>query len=179
MYRYMPPKSNVWGHALRKMPVAREKQLFGEFLKSAAAEHEFSFGSLSILNPSEETVSHFEQLLSTVAANRGFWSLDPQQCEKCLDELIRYDALTPSEAGRFMLTQRVEVSKWRIESAAIPTNSSFLLYYGRRARIATFLQFETIEQFRSVRRVFEELRLCKLNEKHLKPEKRKWIQPKV
>jgi hypothetical protein len=176
MYRYMPPKSNVWGHALRKMPVAREKQLFGQFLETAVAEYGFSMGSLTVFASSDEIVERFERLLNVTAHNRSFPALSPQQCEKCLEELIAYDAMKPSEASSFMFTQRVEISKWRIDRAEVPTNSSFLLYYGRSARIATFLYFETVEQFRWIKHIFEDLRFCKLNEKHLKLEKRRWIE---
>jgi len=35
--------------------------------------------------------------------------------------------------------------------------------------ISTFFQFETVEQFLSVKQVLEDIGLCKLNEKYLKP----------
>ena len=41
--------------------------------------------------------------------------------------------------------------------------------YGRLPCISTFFQFETVEQFQSVKRVLEDIGLCKLNEAHLKP----------
>src|SRR5258706_11310936 len=48
MYRYSPPKSNIWGHSLRKMEPAQQRVLFEEFLKRAVAEHSFTGGSLTL-----------------------------------------------------------------------------------------------------------------------------------
>jgi hypothetical protein len=45
MYRYSPPKSNIWGHSLEKMQPARERELFAEFIKRAVAEHSLTGGS--------------------------------------------------------------------------------------------------------------------------------------
>ena len=42
MYRYSPPKSNMWGHSLRKMEPMRQKMLFDAFLKKAVAEYKYS-----------------------------------------------------------------------------------------------------------------------------------------
>src|SRR5262245_13568142 len=44
MYRYSPPKSNIWGHSLRNMEPVRQRTLFAEFLKRAVAEHTFTNG---------------------------------------------------------------------------------------------------------------------------------------
>jgi hypothetical protein len=48
MYRYSPPKSNIWGHSLRKMEPMQQKALFDEFLKRAVAGHSFTGGSLTL-----------------------------------------------------------------------------------------------------------------------------------
>ncbi|HEX8371428.1 MAG TPA: hypothetical protein VF585_01505 [Chthoniobacterales bacterium] len=41
MYRYMPPKSSIWGHSLRKMAPERQQRLFDAFLDRAVAEQRF------------------------------------------------------------------------------------------------------------------------------------------
>src|SRR5438874_1045161 len=131
MYRYSPPKSNIWGHSLRKMKAARQKALFAEFLKQAVAEYSFNGGNLTFFVESapgfsaseaqgmwghvtSDDVRRFEQLLGANAHGGYFFSLTPQQCEIALDELIQNSALIPGS----MLLQGVAISKWMIEGQA-------------------------------------------------------------
>src|SRR5687768_4244895 len=112
MFRYSPPKSNMWGHSLGKMPPARQRDLFSEFLTKAVAEHSFTDGSLTFFIgdappflPSEaqaqwghvtaDDIRQFEQLLGTSSRDGAFYSLTAQQCETALTELIQRSALLP------------------------------------------------------------------------------------
>ena len=74
-------------------------------------------------------------------------------------------------AGRcsFALAQLFEITKWRIDGQEVPTISSVSIHFGQLPCISTFFQFETVEKFYSVRRVLEDIGLCKLNEKYRKP----------
>ena len=182
MYRYSPPKSNIWGHSLGKMQPARQRELFAEFLKRAVAEHSFTGGSLTFFigdapaflpleaqgqwgHVTSDDVRHFEQLLGTPAREGAFYSLTSQQCEAALTELIQRSALLPGS----MLLQGVDISKWLIEGQPVATQSRVALYYGMKPCISTFLEFETTGQFEFIKRVLIDLEFCKLNEKHLKP----------
>jgi len=182
MFRYSPPKSNIWGHSLGKMQPARQRELFAEFLKRAVAEHSFTSGSLTFIlgtapaflpleaqgqwgHVTSDDVRHFEQLLGTPAREGAFYTLAPQQCEAALTELIQRRALLPGS----MLLQSVDISKWLIEGQPAATQSRVTLYYGMKSCISTFLQFETTSQFEFIKRVLADLDFCKLNEKHLKP----------
>ena len=179
MYRYSPPKSSIWGHSLRKMPPARERELLSKFLATAVAEYKFTNGILTISNdPFRATIQRFERLLGIAAKGNGFYSLTAQQCQQCLEEILRDDALTAGKTSSFSLLQGVAISKWRIHGQEIPTSSEITLYYGEHPCISTFLQFEDIGHFLFIRRVLEDLRLCKLSEKHLQPDKRKTAKPK-
>jgi hypothetical protein len=185
MYRYSPPKSNIWGHSLRKMEPTRQKALFDEFLKLAVAEHSFTGGSLttSIGSPplfwpleaqktwghvTDKDVQRFEQLLGTGARKGAFYSLTPQQCEMALNEIIKNSTMIPG----VMLLQGVNISKWLIDGQPVAIQSQIKLFYGMKPCISTFLQFQTVDQFEFVKRVLSDLQFCKLNEKHLKPIKR-------
>jgi hypothetical protein len=185
MYRYSPPKSNIWGHSLRNMEPTRQKALFDEFLKRAVAEHSFTGGSLTLFvglppaflplegqgpwgHVTSNDVQRFEQLLGTGAREGAFYSLTPQQCEMVLNEIIRNSALIPG----VMFLQSVEVSKWLIDGQPVTTQSRITLYFGTKPCVSTFLQFQTLDQFEFVKRVLSDLQFCKLNEKHLKPIKR-------
>jgi hypothetical protein len=182
MYRYSPPKSNIWGHSLGKMQPARQRELFAEFLKRAVAEHSFTGGSLTFSigdapaflplkaqvqwgHVTSDDVRHFEQLLGASAREGAFYSLTAQQSEAALTELIQRSSLLPGS----MLLQSVDISKWLIEGKPAATQSQIMLYYGMKPCISTFLQFETTSQFEFIKQVFADLAFCKLNEKHLKP----------
>ena len=112
-----------------------------------------------------DDVRHFEQLLGTPAREGAFYSLTAQQCEAALTELIQRSSLLPGS----MFLQGVDISKWLIEGQPVATQSRVALYYGMKACISTFLEFETTNQFQFVKRVLADLDFCKLNEKHLKP----------
>jgi hypothetical protein len=71
-----------------------------------------------------------------------------------------------------MLLQGVDISQWLIDGQPAATQSRIHLHYGTKPSISTFLQFQTIDEFEFVKRVFADLKFCKLNEKHLKPMKR-------
>jgi len=182
MYRYSPPKSNIWGHSLGKMQPARQRELFAEFLKRAVGQHSFTGGSLTFFigtapaflpleaqgqwgHVTSDDVQHFEQILGAPAREGAFYSLAPQQCEVALTEIIQRSALLPGS----MLLQSVDISKWLIDGQPVTTQSRVVLYYGMKPCISTFLQFETTSQFEFIKRVLADLEFCKLNEKHLKP----------
>lgn len=183
MYRYSPPKSNTWGHSLGKMQPARQRELFAEFLKRAVAEHSFTNGTLTFFigdapaflpleaqgqwgHVTSDDVRHFEHLLGS-PSRAGNFALSAQQCEVALTELIQRSALLPGS----ILLQGVDISKWLIEGHPVTTESRFFLYYGMKPCISTFLEFETTSQFEFIKRVLVDLDFCKLNEKHLKPNK--------
>jgi hypothetical protein len=185
MYRYSPPKSNIWGHSLRMMEPTQQKALFDEFLKKAVAEHLFTGGSLTLRigsppsfwpleaqkmwgHVTSNDVQRFEKLLGTTAREGAFNSLTPKQCELALNDIIQNSAMIPG----VMLLQGVDISKWLIEDQPVATQSRIMLYYGMKPCISTFLQFGTTSQFEFIKRVLSELQFCKLNEKHLKPIKR-------
>ena len=75
-----------------------------------------------------------------------------------------YDELWPVSAR----SQTFEIKKWRINGQEVDTRSRIMIHFGERPYISTMLVFETFEQFQSIKRVLEDIGLCKLNEKHLK-----------
>ena len=180
MYRYCPPKSSVWGHALRNMEPARQKELFAEFLKRAVAEYTFTDGSLTIFtgpappflgeqgpwgHATAADVRRFEDLLGV--GLKPYISLTSQQCDLALNEIIRNNAIVPG----VLLLQSVDISKWLINGQPVPTESTINLNYGMKPCISTFLDFQTVEHFQFIKGIFSDLRFCTLNEKHLKPVK--------
>ena len=181
MYRYSPPKSNIWGHSLGKMQPAQQRELFAEFLRLVVAEHSFTIGSLTFVlgtapdfmpldaqqqwgHVAIDDVRHFERLLGVPAREGAYFSLSPQQCDTALTELIQRSSLLPGSS----LCQGVSISKWLIEEQPVNTKSLISMHYGMKPCISTILEFETTRQFQLIKRVLEDLDFCKLNEKHLK-----------
>lgn len=169
MFRYQPPKSSVWGHLLRNMPAERERALLGRFLATAVAGHRFSSAQLSIHDSPRQVVQRYESLVGLISRNGRFDSLTHQQSELCLDQLVRDQAAGAGEADRVRLAQAFELSKWRIDGREVPTRSLLSMHYGELPCISTFFQFETVDEFQGIKRVLDEIGLCKLNEQHLKP----------
>lgn len=185
MYRYSPPKSNIWGHSLRKMEPLRQKTLFDEFLKQAVAEYSFTGGTCTLHagpapaflpleakamwgHVTSTDVQRFEQLLGATAREGAFYSLTRPQFEVALNEIIQNSALIPG----VMLVQSLNISKWLIAGQPAATQSMIMLFYGMKPCLSTFLEFETAGQFEFIKQVLSDLDFCKLNEKHLKPIKR-------
>lgn len=166
MYYYHPPKSSIWGHGLRKMPAARERELFRKFLNIAVREFKNNQGNLTVMDPSRALVRKYETLLGLTAYGDGFFNLNGEQCEVVVDEIIKAQAVGAAEP--VILLQSFEITKWRIEGTDVPTNSNIALYYGKMPCVSTFLQFDSVEEFNYIKRVLEELNFCKLNEKHLR-----------
>jgi hypothetical protein len=156
------------------MEPARQKALLGEFLARAVSKYSYIGGNFSLLSPAlrsdahfPDQLQHFERLLGP-APHGAFWTVTREQSEKCLDELIRDSTLIPGS----LLLQSFAVTEWTIDGQPTPTKSMLNFYYGNSRGISTFFRFDTMEQFDYVKRVLEELRICKLNEKHLKAAKR-------
>ena len=169
MFRYQPPKSSVWGHRLGKMPAERAKARFQAFLAAAVAEYHFGSANLMIQDVSGQVVPRYERLVGMPAQNGcSFAALTHEQSDRCIEELIKDEATDPGAAAPFALAQLFEITRWRIDGQEAPTNSRAIIHYGQLPCISTHFNFETVEQFHSVRRVLEDVGLCKLNEKHLK-----------
>ena len=170
-FTYRPPKSSVWGHALRNMKPGRQRALVRQFLETATAAHGFGEGSLSIAGviaraPVEEAIRHFESLLEQPSYAGFFPKLSARDVDRCLDE-FEADERWHVEFGASVL-QAVSITQWLIDGIPRNTRSALHVHYGSMPVLGTMLGFESIEEFRSVKAALESIKLCKLNEKHLK-----------
>jgi hypothetical protein len=177
MYRYRPPKKNVWGHSLKNMKPAHEKALLDKFFEVAVAESSFGTGSVfyqptmeSLFDedPPKKCKEHFASILGIEPSPISLSNLGREQFDWCLNEMIRNDSLYISGQSGAVLSCGVTISKWRIKGEEFPTESQIHIYYGAKPRLATFLTFRDLEEFRFIDQVLGELGICRLNEKHLK-----------
>jgi hypothetical protein len=90
------------------------------------------------------------------------------QSNTCLQEIIRLESTSPADARVILLDQCFEITQWIIDGKPVNTRPTLTMHYGAIPCLSTRLWFETGEQFRYIRRVLNDLELCKLNEQHLK-----------
>jgi hypothetical protein len=153
------------------MKPGRQRALVRQFLETATAAHGFGEGSLSIAGviaraPVEEAIRHFESLLEQPSYAGFFPKLSARDVDRCLDE-FEADERWHVEFGASVL-QAVSITQWLIDGIPRNTRSALHVHYGSMPVLGTMLGFESIEEFRSVKAALESIKLCKLNEKHLK-----------
>ena len=71
------------------------------------------------------------------------------------------------------LWDTVVVQAWRIHDRIADTSSGMDWIFGMSPRICTTFWFQNRDEFYYVQETLEELRICHLNEKHLKEMKRR------
>lgn len=174
MYQYKPPKSSVWGHSLRNMKPAKERELFQEFLQIAVAEYRVGQGSLSISSMESpqlaaRSVGHFERVLNAKSFNGFFPQLSEAQIDICFKELVLDEQLRVGQD--VILLEPISIAKWLVNGRQSVTHSLIVLYYGSSPLLSTFLHFDSLEEFQYIRDVLQSLNLCRLNDKHLKLER--------
>jgi hypothetical protein len=157
------------------MKPGRQRALVRQFLESTTAAHGFGEGSLSIARviartPVEEAIRHFESLLEQPSYDGFFPKLSARDVDRCLDE-FEADERWHVEFGASVL-QAVSITQWLIDGIPRNTRSALHVHYGSMPVLGTMLGFESIEEFRSVKAALESIKLCKLNEKHLKERRR-------
>lgn len=157
------------------MKPAKERELFQEFLRMAVAEYRIGEGSLSIssmesLQLGTRSVEHFECVLSVKSFNGFFPKLSQAQIDMCFRELVSDEHLCVGQ--HVNLLEPISIAKWLIDDTQTMTHSSIVLYYGSSPLLSTFFRFDTLEDFHYIRDVLQTLKLCRLNDKHLKLERR-------
>ena len=169
MYRYQPPKSSVWGHSLRRMPILRAKDLIRRFFDLCVAEHRFWSATLFPYEADEGIVARYERLAGGRVQGGRIANLTYEQSEACLAELLKDEALFRANEIHLSLLQQFKISKWRVGYSEPLTDSYLGISYEIWPHIETAFQFDSVDQFKQVRRVLSEIGLCVLNERHLKP----------
>ena len=175
--RYSPPKSSCWGHSLRKMKPEKQKELFGKFFDFAIAEFSFSSGSIFYQPTMQDFVQrnsrfefdeYFQKLLKIDRAQPRFSNLSKKQFDKCLNELIKNPDLFVSGKSGATVTASYEIKAWKIKNNIVPTNSMLHIYFGAKPIITPMFHFKEMVEFEYLKQVFEELKIYKLNPKHIK-----------
>lgn len=179
MLRYQPPKSNIWGHSLRKVSPAELKVRLSSFVRAAIAEYSIHASSFWITGGTagdtpgrRGIIERFESLLSC-ASRDGFFSLSNEQFDKALDEIVTDPSILASRDVHILLGAQIMIYKWTAQPHMQTIASLLSVDFGHDPHISTILHFANREQFDEVRTEFATHLKCNLNEKHLKPFKPK------
>lgn len=171
---YAPPKRSVWGHSLRKMKPAVQRERVDAFLSRSVLEYVFSTGSVffqpATLSPSEssEFDRHFMELLGLAEPQPGFSNLGEEQFELCYREILARPSLFESGKRGATVAAFYTISAWNVEGIRVETNSMLGVYYGARSLIVPRFSFETMEVFDHLRSSLTAVGLCGLDPRHIK-----------
>ena len=175
---YSPPKSSVWGHSLRKMKPAIQRERIEAFLSKSVGEFFYSTGSITFVPPtfsstdSVEFDSHFATLLGLAEPQPAFSNLTEAQFELCYQELVERPSLYESGKHGATLAAFYMISCWKVAGDSVETSSLLGVYYGGKPLIMPRFEFETDEVFESLRDSLAAVGLCRLNPKHIKGRRR-------
>jgi hypothetical protein len=169
MYRYRPPKSSVWGHKLQRIPIARVRDFFWRFMDTGVAEYRFQSANLWTSQADVETVARYERAAGISAEHGRIANLTYEQSESCLAILLEDEEAFRAKDVHLSLWQTFAITKWKYSDSAAATNSILGVQYDIWPHLATTLEFGSVEQFEHVKSLLNNIGLCTLNEKHLKP----------
>ncbi|MCG6962650.1 MAG: hypothetical protein LJE95_05205 [Acidobacteria bacterium] len=174
---YSPPKKSVWGHSLRKMEPAVERERVEAFLSRAVSNSVFATGSVFYVpttfppSGSPELYRHFGRLLGLSEPQPGLSNLSEEQFELCFSELLERPSLFEPGRGGATVTAFYTISAWNVEGSSVETSSTLGVYYGGKPRIIPGFAFDTMEVFEYLQGALQAVGLGKLNPKHIKGRK--------
>jgi len=147
------------------------------FFSQSVSDCEFSTGSV-FYQPgfggplqSDEFDDHFMNLLHAPATQPAFSNLNETQFELCFRELLERPELFESGRHGATVGAYYSIKTWNIKGVDVVADSALGMYFGAKPVIIPRFSFETLDIFEYLREVLEEVRLCKLNPKHIKGRK--------
>lgn len=177
MLRYQPPKSNVWGHALRGMKPSKLHALASRFEDRVAASVA-KRSAMAFLSPVDyqavPPVSAMREVEEAVGRpfEHGQLILSEEELDRALAFLVRSEDRLLDLTYDFSIWRSVEIDAWKIGELHSKTRSEIKWVYGTSPRVCTSLWFQSRDEFYHVQVAFQELGICRLSEKHLKIAKR-------
>ena len=159
------------------MPAGRAYALLQRFLELAVARHSLGLAQLVVLGTEPSLDAHLAEALGTPLVAGGSHQLSPEGAARAVEVIVRWEAEHPGPPAPVHLSQSVAIEAWRIDGRVVATKSLLTMHYGALPCLSTFLEFGSLEEFERIRAVFAELRICKLNPKHLKPPRARRTRP--
>ena len=181
MITYGPPKRNCFGHSIRNISPARQHQLTMDFLETASSGYTTSFASLMISSTTGVVNDTLKSMFQNIAklfeekieiVNGSIYKqLSSHEFQKCFEWLKSLESIPKEEDCQILLTNSYYIENWRIDSQLIPTKSIIQVIYGSRPMIQTRLSFNSIEEYRKIKDIAENLNFFQMNDKYMKQRK--------
>jgi hypothetical protein len=168
MLRYQPPKSSVWGHRLRRMPIGRVHELLQQFLETTADGWKWGDGILWMDTAGPGTVSRYEAAVGRATTHGYIQGLAHRECQRCLELLLADEQDFRADEIHLSLWRPVEIGQWKRRARDLLKPSLLTVQYDVDAHLQTTLFFESADQFQFVANALRDLGMCVLNPKHLK-----------
>ncbi|HEY8876707.1 MAG TPA: hypothetical protein VIN03_04025 [Roseateles sp.] len=168
MLRYKPPKSSVWGHRLRRMPIGRVHGLLQQFLETTADGCKWGDGNLWMSNADPDTVSRYEAAVGRATTQGYIQGLGYGECQRCLELLLADEQDFRANEVHLSLWRPIEIGQWKRRTSDLLKPSLLTVQYDVHAHLQTTLFFESPDQFQFVADALRNLGLCALNRRHLK-----------
>jgi hypothetical protein len=144
------------------------------FFDKAVADFRFSGGSIFFvpevltMEAQRDFNRRFTRLLGVANPQPAFSHLSEEQFETCFRELVEHpELILPKKRGVTVVAHFV-ITRWRIEGVTVDTESTLGSFYGASSLLSTHLVFPDMRTFEYLKSTLEEVRLCKLNPKHIK-----------
>jgi len=137
------------------------------FLYLATSEYKIISIQLSIIHCRDEVKSVFSKYVDLTVNNGTNIDLSIQQYIDCLSAIESAHQLF-TENDLYILNVFFEISKWKIKDQLHDTKSELIIWHTPFPCLTTEFQFEKLDHYYYIKQILEDLKICKLNEKHLK-----------
>ncbi|OFI34759.1 hypothetical protein [Alteromonas lipolytica] len=173
MFRYLPPKSSVWGHSLGRRKVSVIAESINAFMTDVVEEPLCRGGHLSVssgfgLPQPQNVIEQFENSIGIKLA-RGYAKLDESQCHVAIEQAL---SLLPTldQKLHIDISRTIEFDKWRLNDELVnaPDTCRLTWRLGTNCSVSTELYFNSEAEFTGLSELFTKYSLGKLKPNHLK-----------
>lgn len=181
--RYSPPKSSIWGHATKSIPIVKFRAGMKDFVAQAVRRARPPRCSVSASDGglTDSAASDFLRKFTAATGvkfdrQRGPTDVSEKKFEECLDWLVAEEAsfsqLNRDKAFLLFLDRFYRVQEWNCEPIG-PLKLACMLRdsYGSRQGIGTHFAFKDVAEYRWVKELIRQTIGIELNDKHVKPQK--------
>ena len=172
MLRYMPPKSSIWGHSMRRKLPQEFRNCVATFLDEAV--HKRTTQSCSVWTTRDDLVDSL-RAETQISANRdqlrSLHKISEAEFETCLDWVIEHRNKIPAFDGPgFIDLRRQYLMSWKCAADEQPPMTSQLgEIYGTKQLLGTHLQFRNVSEYRQIKAIVERIFGFEMNDKHVRP----------
>jgi uncharacterized protein (DUF2132 family) len=173
MISYSPPKSQIWGHAVRRLPAEQIAERVLQFLEMECNVQRAAAGEFHLTwKPSARLTEIEKEIDQTLGGTDSSTLADAET----LPAVARwFDQLASLRKSKDVVAQAslLWIISWRDEPVETnPLNAAggmFGIHLGQSQAITTRFRFRTVEQYLRIKASLAHVGLVELSDKHLRP----------